>query len=232
MASSDQQPRNRKERRAAAKGSKSQPKENHEQTLDDLILSHPTRARPDGKTLFQLADERQVELDRASGKEPRVTRIPVETQPEKDGDWEFMSDDPLGPWGDAVLYGSSLSMLHFTLDVLVYNQYRQDIVWKEIWTRTGVVVPILFFLVYVLHPTPAKRWVAVGKQVFFLVTSIVAGSYLIKSGNKHGYYAVMKRAPPLGTLWVWSVIEMQLPYALVGLLAVGAYTWYYGYSTF
>lgn len=226
---SPEQPRNRKERRAAerkgkAAGSSSKPK-----TMDDIILEQPNRTRPDGKTLFQLADERQAELDRANGR-PTTVKIPMEN--EKDGDWEFMSDDPLGAGGDAVLYGVSLTMLHFTLDVLVYNQYRQEIVWKEIWTRTGIVLPILMLLVYMLHPTPKNRYLLIGKQLFFLVASVVAGCYLVKSGNKWGYYAVMKRAPPLGTLWVWSVIEMQLGFALPGLAIVVGYTWYYGYGLF
>jgi hypothetical protein len=51
-------------------------------------------------------------------------------------------------------------------------------------------------------------------------------------GNVYDYYAVMKQAPPLGTLWVWSVIEMKLPYALVGLVANLGYMWWKGYGVF
>lgn len=230
MSGAEKQPKNRKERRAAAKGATTDSK-SKVQTLDDIILSHPTRTRPDGKTLFELADERQAELDIANGKNPRLRKVPIK-QPDKDGDWEFMSDDPLGPGGDAVLYGTSLSMLHFTLDVLVYNQYRQEIVWSEIWKRIGIALPILMGLVYVFHPKPRSRYMQIGKQLLFLVVSIAAGCSLVDSGNNYGYYAVMKRAPPLGTLWVWSVIEMQLPYAVVSLLPVAAYTWYFGYTVF
>ena len=221
---SDQQPKNRKERRAAERNGKAKSPDKV-QTIDDIALELPNRKRPDGKTLFDLAAERQAELDK---KNPRVKRVPAR---DKDGDWEF-NDDPLGPFGDAVLYGSSLSMLHFTLDVLVYNQYRQEILWKEIFTRTAMAVPVLMFLVYMLHQTPSNRTLAVLKQVASMITSVVAGCYLLYSGNKHGYYAVMKRAPPLGTLWVWSVIEMHLAYAVPSLVVVGAYMWRSGFSAF
>lgn len=222
--SSDQQPKNRKERRAAERSGKSKDA-GKVQTIDDIAMALPNRKRPDGKTLFDLADERQAELD---GR-PYVKKVPAR---DEDGDWEFMDDDPLGSFGDAVLYGSSLSMLHFTLDVLVYSQYREEILWKDIFTRTAITVPILMFLVYMLHGTPPNRHLAVGKQIMFLITSICAGCYLLLSGNKHGYYAVMKRAPPLGTLWVWSVIEMQLGYAVASLIPVAAFMWWNGFSAF
>jgi hypothetical protein len=213
---SDQPPKNRKERRAAERQGKPTTKV---QTVDDIALELPNRKRPDGKTLFDLADERQAELDKNN---PNVKRVPA-----RDKD-----DDPLGPGGDAVLYGSSLSMLHFTLDVLVYQQYRQDILWKEICARTAVALPILMFLVYMLHPKPSNRLLAMGKQIAFMITSVIAGCYLIFSGNKHGYYAVMKRAPPLGTLWVWSVIEMDLTYAVASLVVVGGYMKWSGFTMF
>jgi hypothetical protein len=60
--------------------------------------------------------------------------------------------------------------------------------------------------------------------------SIAAGCYIVKSVNKHGYYFVMKRTPPLGTLWIWAVIEMDIPGAMLSLVGVGLYTWYNGYS--
>lgn len=224
---SDQQPRNRKERRAAERNGKAKDAD-RVQSIEDIALAYPTRKRPDGKTLFEQADERQAEINKTLPPERRV-RIPAK---DKDGDWEFMSDDPLGPIGDAVLYGSTLTMLHFTLDVLVYNQYRQDIVWREIFWRTGTAMPILMLLVYMLHPTPSNPHLSVFKQVAFMATAIAAGCYLILAGNKYGYYAVMKRAPPVGTLWVWSFIEMDLLYSVASLIPVVSFMWWRGFSAF
>ena len=52
--------------------------------------------------------------------------------------------------------------------------------------------------------------------------SIAAGCYLIQITNVYSYYHVLKQAPPLGVLWVWSVIELDLSWALwsVGLRGV------------
>jgi len=122
-------------------------------------------------------------------------------------------------------------MLHFTLDVLVYSQYRQSIEWTPIFTRTATILPALFLLIYL----PRSKYLAgfaLLKQVFYLCTAVGAGCYMIFAGNKYDYYAVMKQAPPVGTLWVWSVIEMRLEFAVVSVLIDLGYLWWNGFSAF
>jgi hypothetical protein len=64
------------------------------------------------------------------------------------------------------------------------------------------------------------------------MSSIAAGCYLIHISNEFGYLAVMKQAPPLGCIWVWSVIELDLPWAVLSLTAAGTYLWHRGYSIY
>lgn len=40
----------------------------------------------------------------------------------------------------------------------------------------------------------------------------------------------MKQAPPVGCLWVWSVIELELPWAVLGLAFDGLFLWWGGYG--
>jgi hypothetical protein len=42
----------------------------------------------------------------------------------------------------------------------------------------------------------------------------------------------MKAAPPVGTLWIWSVIEMSLLYAALNAVTVLGYAWYNGFDYF
>lgn len=60
--------------------------------------------------------------------------------------------------------------------------------------------------------------------------SVCSGCYLIHITNTYGYLAVMKQAPPVGCLWVWSVIELQLPWAVLSLAVAGAYLKVRGYD--
>jgi hypothetical protein len=182
------------------------------------ILKHPDRAGPKGKTLFELADERQRELDAAKPK----SRI-VEVQ-------EALNE-PVGAVGDAILYAISMTALHLTLDVIVYNQYREAILWNEILKRALAASPIFAVLVYLTHVDFSNRF-PVLRNLAFLVGSIAAGSYIIWAANTKGYFYVMKAAPPVGALWVWSVIEMSLPYAAANVVAIVAYIWWNQFEFF
>lgn len=98
---------------------------------------------------------------------------------------------------------------------------------------------MFFILFYVLHPhksSPilvprlALKYQNPIRQAIFLVASTYTGCYLIHITNEYGYMAVLKRSPPLGCLWIWSVIELNLTLAVlslaftVGFLVQGGYT--------
>lgn len=219
---------NRKERRA--KGPAPSASFKTAPTISDdtvnILLQHPDRAGPKGKTLFDLAAERQVELDKQNG----VVRPPPVSDVAKDpsASTEQVS---IGPLGDSILYSLTMAGLHVTLDVLVYSQYREDIVWPEIITRALTALPIFFLIVYLLHVEFSYRFPLV-RNLGFLVGSVVAGCYLVYSGNEKGYFYVMQAAPPVGVLWIWSVVEMELVYAVVSAAVVGAWVWWNGLNVF
>lgn len=94
-------------------------------------------------------------------------------------------------------------------------------------------------LFYTLHahssnptilPGLPLRYQSILRQTIFFMTSICAGCYLIHISNRYGYLAVMKQAPPVGCLWIWAVIELDLPYALLSLAGAGLFLWQRGYS--
>jgi hypothetical protein len=227
---SEDQPRNRRERRAAAKSS-NKPVESPTST-PKIKLAQPDRSGPKSKTLLDLVSERKHLLEQgtpfapihADGLARDESGNILEAGLGGDG-------EPIGPIGDAVFWAVCLTMFHFTLDVLTFNQYRQEVEWGPIWKRTAMVLPILWLMIYVMRSATARR-VEVARQVFFLAVGVAAGCYTIHVGNVYDYYAVMKQAPPLGTLWVWSVIEMKLPFALVGLGANLGFMWWKGYGVF
>jgi hypothetical protein len=197
---------------------------------DNVPLALPDfDAKPTGKTLLQLADERRKALAaEANGSPANNDGWPAA---DRDGDFEFMSTEPLGAVANATMFCISLSMLHVTLDVMVLSQYSQDVVWSEIASRILRMTPGLFCGLWLLHTEAAMRW-KLARQLFFLAMSTIAGCFLIYSGNEHGYYFVMKKAPPVGTLWVWSVVEMDLMYSLLHACAVVSYMLWGGFNTF
>ncbi|MCJ1366708.1 hypothetical protein MMC16_005838 [Acarospora aff. strigata] len=239
-------PQNRKERRAQTR------------TQSTIPLSQPPRSHPSStsttnaktKTLYEIGAERQQALLQSPSSVPldpkstthttlkinsdgTLTTVspssqdgPSTTLSNSDGDDK--DDDPIGPVGNAIFLAMTLSMLHFTLDVLVHHQYRQEIAWAEIGWRTAGAFPLLTLLSLLPHhlpfrsssPSHPKPHPSRLHNPIFLLLSLLSGTYLLHIANVSTYYAVMKRAPAIGTLWVWSVVEMELKWAVAGVVGV------------
>src|SRR3954452_12638469 len=84
-------------------------------------LKQPDRSGPDPsqQTLLDIAEQRGL-LKAHNGED------------------EGEDEEPLvGRFGETMLWTFSLTMLHFTLDVLVSHQYAVDIVWPHLIRRAA-----------------------------------------------------------------------------------------------
>lgn len=198
---------------------------------NEIKLAHPDRsAAPSEETLLKLAQDRNLfeEAERQKRKHAK----------DEDEDEELLSPTA-DRIMDAILWSMSLAMLHFTLDVLVFHQYAISIIWPQIIIRTMQAFAVFLLLIYVLHPHKANPKLLPGlplrfqdplRQAIFFVASISSGCYLIHISNKYSYLAVMKQSPPLGCIWVWSVIELNLPLAVLSLAVTGGFFYQGGYT--
>lgn len=134
-----------------------------------------------------------------------------------------------------------LSSLHLTLSILAAHQYLEKYSISALVVSCATVTfPLLTLLIHLFHgnikfllPSPEllrvlERWRI--QEAFWCAVANFAGCYLVSVTNDHGYYAVMRQAPGIGTVWVWAVIEMGVVGSLVGVMGPALYTWYYGYT--
>jgi hypothetical protein len=168
------------------------------------------------------------------------------------------SSTSLPPIIDTLFLSFPLSMLHLTLAFLAAHQYLQEIHLGELARESLLVaLPVLTFCIHLAHghvisfggrrkkPSDHQKTQRGGGRrgfwaVFvdpslrngvFLPLAIGLGAYLIRMTNEEPYYAVMKRAPAIGTLWVWCVLEMSAAAALVAVLGpLGWGVWIKGYG--
>jgi len=242
----------RRQRRANAAAS---------QTASAIPLSTPDyRAHTNiqTKTLYEIAAERQVRLEPRAAAFPKSPRTAEEVKYVKitpDGTVQETTaaggikpaEEKAGyvsPFLDTLFLASSLSALHFTLDVLTVHQYAQELRFPPILINTlFVAFPTLTFAIHLLNghlfpqafhsfPRHVLNGFKMLQQLIFLLTANVAGCYLIYVTNDKGYYAVMKQAPSIGTIWVWCIIELGLAGALTGVVGPALYAWYNGYGIF
>lgn len=212
-----------------------------ERKAKDVKLHQPDRSGPTEKTLLQMAEE--MELFKQADAKQRKNKHQSETQGKDVLDEDSQDDDGLSPTAERVmetlLYSVCLAMLHFTLDVLVQRQYGEAIDWYNIVERATQAFMVFVALVYALHPHAAvttvvpglpQQYQTVARQTIFLAVSLIAGCYLIYITSEYSYLAVLKQAPPVGALWVWSVIELNLGLAVLTLAGSGLFFWQGGYS--
>lgn len=98
-----------------------------------IKLRQPDRSPPKEKTLLDIAQERSL-FDQAARRERELAG--------KSGDGEEDEDDgKLSPGAerflDALLWTTTLAILHSTFDVLVMNQYGTVIKWDKIVANAG-----------------------------------------------------------------------------------------------
>ncbi|TQN70444.1 hypothetical protein CSHISOI_05030 [Colletotrichum shisoi] len=222
-----------------------------------IPLAQPDRSGPSEATLLQLAQERG--LFKQADQDPRNKNLPKgavrigkpskaassncedddEEEEEEDDGEEALLSPAMERIMDTLLWTVSLAMVHGTFDVLVQNQYAMSIEYSAIISRTLVAFVVLFFLFYNLHAHPTSPNLVPGlplrfqhpiRQAIFFVASTWAGCHLIYITNRFSYLYVLKQAPTLGCVWIWSVLELDLTVAVVSLAAAGAYLVQGGYA--
>ncbi|KAF4765830.1 hypothetical protein N7455_004677 [Penicillium solitum] len=69
------------------------------------------------------------------------------------------------------------------------------------------------------------------KTLVFLPLSALLGAHLIAITNGEPYYAVMKKAPAVGTIWIWCILELSFGAAVLGALGPLIWgVWWMGYG--
>ncbi|KAI4282623.1 MAG: hypothetical protein L6R38_002815 [Xanthoria sp. 2 TBL-2021] len=219
---SQEAPRNRKERRAQAK---------QHSNPDDIPLAHPKQQAPKGKTLIDIAEERQL-LQKSSNGPPSITttRINPDGSITEIPETSVSSEEVSTPYLDIFLYSTSLILLHFTLTFLVHHQFgseRPSLLPLVLSSTVYSPAPwLILLLVALLHPRASHPLM----QLVFAAMAVVAGAWLVQASNDDPYMAVMKKAPALGTLWVWGVVELRWETAAACLIVTGAWGRWKGYA--
>ena len=88
-----------------------------------IKLKQPDRSGPSDETLLGFAEQAGI-LDAPQHKKAAEDEDPL-----------------IGRLGESLLWSSSLTMLHFTLDVLVMNQYAVELDWIKLLQRTIQALP-------------------------------------------------------------------------------------------
>ncbi|KAH6893357.1 hypothetical protein B0T10DRAFT_559347 [Thelonectria olida] len=209
---------------------------------DKIKLKQPDRSAPSEKTLLDMASDRNL-FAQADARMAQLAKEAKRAAGESDDEEDEEDQIQLSPGAErfleAMLWTFTLAIIHFTFEVLVQSQYGMDIEWPAVWGRTARAWTVFIFIFYPLHPHDAnpklvpyvpQKYQHHIRQFIFFAMSLACGPYLIHISNRYGYMAVMKRAPPLGCLWLWSIVELDLVWAVLSLSITVAYSYKKGYT--
>lgn len=127
---------------------------------------------------------------------------------------------------DRTLLVAPLFVVHFILAYLVRLQYAQTASLRIVLSESWISIPIFWALLSL----PRHYFTTRISQGLLIAAGIVAGCHLVYIANEEGYFATMKQAPPLGTLFAWIFIELTWYNSLVALVGVAGYLWFTGYT--
>ncbi|CAG8523405.1 1264_t:CDS:2 [Diversispora eburnea] len=208
---------------------------NKEEILDDIPEDEKIRLIKSTGILENFKESGVRIVQTEVGKEPKIREIKEGEEEEREGEKreseeieEEEGEDPYahGIVFQAFLYTIPLCAVYCVMDILVHRQYSETVLLFPVATRIFRVSPLLWGLVYYTNKNVSKNWM----QLLMFMGSLICGSYLIWVVNNANYIGVMKRCPPLATLWIYFVIQLRLLPSCLSLLGSYIYFKYMGFK--
>ncbi|TKY87184.1 hypothetical protein EX895_003861 [Sporisorium graminicola] len=114
---------------------------------------------------------------------------------------------------DLVIWTMPFGFVYTLLDVLVRQQYGETVGVSDEAVRLIRALPLLAFFI---HFNLTSKRQALIQGLLFIICS-ACGCGLIYIVNKSPYDVVVQRVAPLGTLWIFSVVRLDLMPAFISL---------------
>jgi len=120
------------------------------------------------------------------------------------------------------------SFLLFMFDLLIHNQYGRQPTFGDFADRLIPNVPIMS--AFIFYTTRYKRTRKM--QAFLFVLSLVVGPRMMWLINRGSWLVNMRQCPPLATIWVYTIVQLDLVPAVIGLAIVAGWVKWMGLRLF
>ncbi|KAK0206498.1 hypothetical protein DFS33DRAFT_1255526 [Desarmillaria ectypa] len=183
-----------------------------------------TTAKIPTKPLIHLSEEEQWRLINESGVLHKVSA--AEGAPSSEGIKESIEEDtPLAEEiFDAVVLIIPFTFLLVLMEILIHQQYGRVATLEILTEKLISGVPILS--VFIFYTTRYKSHRAM--QLAFFVIANIVGPRMVYLLSRGSWLVNMKQCPPLATIWVYTIFQLNLGPAVVNLAIVVAFVWWKG----
>jgi hypothetical protein len=201
-----------RQRKAASKADNEVPLTSH--------LKMFSRAKPD-KPLIDITEDEQWRLINQSG----ILQNPALVQESRIQSTVDVEDEDISLCDEifnAVTLIIPFSSLLLLMEILIHHQYGKTASLEILTDRMLPGVPILsLFIFYTNRHKRVRRM-----QFLLFIISIVVGSRMIYQFNRASWLVNMSQCPPLATIWIYTIIQLELFPAFLNLVVVGGFVWW------
>lgn len=114
------------------------------------------------------------------------------------------------------------SFLLLMMEILIRYQYGKHPGLIVLVERMVSNVPILALLIFYTMRYKEHRRLQIG----LFVVSIGIGCRMIYLLSRGSLYVNIRQVPPLGTLWIYAIVQLELGPAALNLATVATYVWW------
>ncbi|KJA29975.1 hypothetical protein HYPSUDRAFT_32020 [Hypholoma sublateritium FD-334 SS-4] len=125
---------------------------------------------------------------------------------------------------NAILLIIPFSGILLLMEFLIRQQYGKETPMEVILERMVPGVPILsLFIFYTTRYKSYRRL-----QTLLFIVSVGVGCRMLWLLNRSSWLVNMRQCPPLATVWIYTVLQLDLGLAVGSLAAVGSFVWWKG----
>ncbi|KAF8165427.1 hypothetical protein B0H34DRAFT_689146 [Crassisporium funariophilum] len=183
----------------------------------------PLRPAPD-KPLVEISEDEQWRLIDQSGILNEASLLQTEQTATVNVEEITLFDEVF----NAVLLIIPFSSLLLLMEILIRHQYGRRASLEDILDRMLPGVPILsLFIFYTTRYKYNRRM-----QVLLFAISTLVGCRMIYQLDSASWLVNMSQCPPMATVWVYTIVQLDLGPAVVSLATVGMFVWWKGLQIF
>ncbi|KAH7916190.1 hypothetical protein BJ138DRAFT_1076025 [Hygrophoropsis aurantiaca] len=168
----------------------------------------------------EISEDEQWRLIQESGVLQKVAQsdgAAVETSPDDDGRIPLAEE----------LFSAAVLLIPFSsflllMDILIHQQYAKHPTPWEFAERLMNSVPILSVFIFYTSRYKADRRM----QVALFILSLGVGPRMIWLINRGSWLVNMRQCPRFATIWLYTVVQLELIPAVVSLAMIGGWAWW------
>ncbi|KAI6047269.1 hypothetical protein EDC04DRAFT_603755 [Pisolithus marmoratus] len=125
---------------------------------------------------------------------------------------------------DASIIIMPMTFFLVMMEILIHHQYAKQPSFRDIAQKLLNTFPIMsVFMFYTIRHKHSVR-----TQIALFLLSLGVGPRMIWLVNRGSWLTNIAQCPQFATIWLYTVLQLNLPLAILSLTLIGAWTWWMG----